>query len=167
MDNKEEQITIPKSKALAILAQLEEFVKPQLQELQLETIPTKWEQITTIEHACMVVPPSEDKQVLLAYKGTDKDMIAAQAFLKLCIVSRAMNKLNNDGEVWEPDWTDVNEYKYYAFPRYVAGSGFSDFGYGYDDADACVGSRLCFMSRDMVAHAFENFKQLYNDLFTL
>ena len=102
---------------------------------------------------------SDNAQILLKYNGTDNDMIAAQAQMKLSIIARALN------EGWKADWTDHSQYKYYPWFEYKSGFGFSSANYGNWYADASVGSRLCFKNRELAEYAGKQFQSLYNDLF--
>jgi len=154
-------ITIPQAEAETLYKLLGQQLNPQPEP------PTKWEDILTFETACLVVPPTEDQLALLAYSGTDKHMRACVAVLKLTIVSAAMNKLANSGIEWNPDWSNGSEYKYYAYLKFVAGSGFSGYVCVFAYAFTCPGSRLCFRSGDMARHAATHFADLYNDFFNL
>ena len=157
-----ENNTIPKKEGEALLKILQEQLNPENQK------PEKWQDIKTFEDACKVVEPNASQlTVLEQIPIADKDVLAVQAVMKLTIVSRAMNKLANDGKEWKPDWTNTSEYKYYPWLKYKSGSGFSGYDYGCDGTDAGVGSRLCFKTSDMAEHAAEHFNGLYNDFFTL
>lgn len=91
-------------------------------------------------------------------KGLTKDEIAYQ---KLKIVAKALN------EGWEPDWSNRDQYKYYPWQRFVAGSGFVPDGCGCDRSHTFVSSRLCYKSRELALYAGEQFADLYNDFFSL
>lgn len=162
----ENKIKLSEDWALSIVKVLQEALGQNQAQAPIET-PTKWEDIKTFEHACAVCAPSEDEQYILNHPGQSKAAKASIAHTKLSIVSRAMNSLNNGEEMWVPDWSNSNQYKYYPWLKYAAGSGFSDYDYGYVIADTGVGSRLCFMTSDMARHAAVQFEELYNDLFTL
>ncbi len=154
-------ITIPQAEAETLYKLLGQQLNPQPE------LPTKWEDILSFETACLVVPPTEDQLALLAYSGSDKNVRACVAVMKLTIVSAAMNKLANGGIDWNPDWSNGSEYKYYAYLQFVAGSGFSYCDFVFDDSYSTVGSRLCFRSGDMARHAATHFAELYNDFFNL
>jgi hypothetical protein len=170
------QITIPKELAISILTQLGAYVKPELANL-VNQAPQSWEDIKTFEDVFKVkfqsgenvlpIEVTENEQIILSYNGQEKNMLAVVAFLKLSLISRAMNCLANDGQIWQPDWSNTNEYKYYPWLKYVAGSGFSGSGFDFGGAGTVVGSRLCFKTSEMARHAAVHFKDLYNDLFTL
>jgi hypothetical protein len=177
MDNMN-TITISESNAFAALDEAPENLKPVLKTLLgLSTNPQTWEDIKTFEDVFKVkfqsgpnvlpIEVTENEQIILNYNGQEKNMLAVVAFLKLSLISRAMNCLANDGQIWQPDWSNTDEYKFYPWLKYVAGSGFSDRGYLCDSAGTGVGSRLCFKTSEMARHAAVHFKDLYNDLFTL
>lgn len=105
---------------------------------------------------------SENVKILLAYNGIDKDMIAAQAFMKLTLIARALN------EGWVPDWKDDRQYKYYPwFESNKSGSGLSYHDYAYWHTASTVGSRLCFKTDELAKYAGEQFIDIYNDFLTI
>lgn len=85
----------------------------------------------------------------------------------LLVVVQAINKLDNDGQEWEPNWNDEDEYKYYPWLEVdadednTAGSGFSYSCYGSSLTVTLVGSRLCFKSHEGALYAAEQFNDLY------
>ena len=122
------------------------------------------ERVKTFEDALGIVMPEvvdPNVKILLDYNGINKDILSAQAQLKLSIIARALN------EGWQPDWIDDDEYKYYPYFEYKAGFGFSHTGYDSWGARTNVGSRLCFKSRELAEYAGKQFEKLYNQLFTL
>ncbi len=171
-------ITISESNAFAALDEAPENLKPVLKTLLgLSTTPQTWEDIKTFEDVFKVkfksgtnilpIEVTENEQLILSYNGQEKNMLAVVAFLKISLISRAMNCLENGGQLWQPDWSNSGEYKYYPWLKYVAGSGFSDVVYVCGLTSTGVGSRLCFKRSEMARHAAVHFKDLYNDLFTL
>lgn len=119
------------------------------------------DRVKSFEDALELVGCSDNVRILLDYNGQDKEMIAAQAFAKLSIIRMALN------EGWEPDWENGNQYKYYPWQKYVAGSGFVPFVCGCDLSGTDVGSRLCYKSEALARYAGQQFADLYNDLFSL
>lgn len=89
------------------------------------------------------------------------------AHYQLVIIAQALN------EGWQPNWNDSNQYKYTpwfnvkATAKNPAGSGLSsdDFGNGY--SFTCVGSRLCYKSREVAEYAGKTFKKLYEQYFLI
>ncbi len=115
------------------------------------------DRIKTFEDACNKLEVAPDYSFLLAYKGTDADMLSAHAYMKLIIIARALN------EGWEPDWTDSSETKYYPwFNNYKPGVGFSRSGYDCWRTYASCGSRLCFKSSELAMYAGTQFIEIYN-----
>lgn len=78
---------------------------------------------------------------------------------------KALN-MDDDGTVWEPDYTDGSS-KFYpwfdvdASKDKPGGFGFSYSYYGRWTADTSVGSRLCFKDLARLEHAKKYFEQLY------
>lgn len=66
-----------------------------------------------------VGPISSTHKSLLEYSGTDKEMLAAQAFAQMSIIRTVLN------EGWTPDWTNSGQYKYYPWFDMSSGSGLS------------------------------------------
>ena len=87
---------------------------------------------------------------------------------KLGVITEAINTDEN-GKVWEPNYNDHSEYKYFpwfevdADEENPAGVGFSYSFYDYWRTHTRVGSRLCFDSRDKVNHVQEHFEELYKE----
>lgn len=74
---------------------------------------------------------------------TENDKDAVKAFAEMTLVTRLMR----GGK--DPNWADPNEYKYQAWQKYTAGSGFSESYCGNELTDTNVGSRLSvFSSKD-------------------
>ena len=99
--------------------------------------------------------------VLLNYNGTDRDMISAQAYLKLTLIARALN------EGWEPDWSNSNERKYTPWFKHQSGFGLSYDGCVGWNAHTFVGSRLCYKSSELAVYAAKQFADIYNDYLTI
>jgi hypothetical protein len=74
------------------------------------------DRIKTFEDALEMVGCTEEMKLYLNYNGSDADLLAAQAFAKLTIIAKALN------EGWKPDWTNTNEYKYYAWFKGSSGA---------------------------------------------
>lgn len=119
------------------------------------------DRVKTLEDALEIA--GEDAQgMLLGYKGSNKDMIAASAFAKLTLIARVLN------EGWVPDWSDSNQYKYYPyFKAKEAGFGFSITDYDCWNAFTTVGSRLCFKTSELAMYAGKQFETIYNEFLTL
>lgn len=118
------------------------------------------DRIKTFEDALKEVGDvSGNMIILLAYNGTDKDLIASQAFAKLTIIARALN------QGWRPDFSDSNQKKWYPWFKYNgSGFGFSHTVYDCTFTYTYSGSRLCFATEELAEYAGTQFIQIYNDL---
>lgn len=89
------------------------------------------------------------------------------ATYKLSIIAEALNH-EAAGKPWLPNWND-SSYKYFpwfeidASEENPSGVGFSDTGYVNWVTITSVGSRLCFLSRELALYAGEQFAELYKD----
>ncbi len=86
------------------------------------------------------------------------------AHAKLVIIVEAANMIANDGAPWVVDFGDSNQIKYEAWFYKARGSS----GFRFDDYDSwgsgsTVGSRLCFLSREVAEYVAETFEELYNE----
>lgn len=119
----------------------------------------KYTDIKTVEDACKLTG-----ETLNIPEGLPKDV---ENYMKLRVVNKALNMEN--GEPWQPNWADWNEIKYYPwFDMWKAGGvGFSFRGYGYGSthSGSCVGSRLCFRSRELAEYAAKQFEAEYKAFF--
>jgi hypothetical protein len=122
------------------------------------------DRVKSFEDACQIVQPSENLKVLLNYPGIDKIMNTARAGAKLMIITKALN------EGWFPDWTNVDEYKYYPWfymdKNKYSPSGFGLYDVAYDRSNSDVGSRLCFKSEELAKYAATQFNDLYKEYLT-
>lgn len=78
---------------------------------------------------------------------------------KLVIIAEALN------EGWKPDWNNDDEYKYY--PWFDMENGFVFLVSDFSDPTSCVGSRLCYRSREIAEYAGKQFEGLYKSYFQL
>ena len=111
--------------------------------------------IKTYEDACAEleeVPVNVDDMLS---RGFTMDEIN---YRKIKTITRALN------EGWNPDYTCTNQKKWFPWFQ-VSSSGFvyRDTYFGYSDANAGSGSRLCFKSSDLAAYAGKQFIELYKD----
>lgn len=124
-----------------------------------------YKQITTFEAACEVakVNPSVLPDVSQLPEKYQKWLIAGY---KLAIITQAINT-DETGKVWEPDYNNSNQFKYYPWFRVEAsedkpsGFGFSSSYFGYGLTHTNLGSRLCFDTTEKVDHVQEHFEDLY------
>ena len=94
-------------------------------------------------------------------KGLEPDEVAYRMAKMVALVF-------NEG--WTPDWSNINEYKY--FPWFVMGSpagvGFAYRDYANWNAGSDVGSRLVFKSRELAEYAGKLFEQeIYKPFLTI
>ncbi len=102
---------------------------------------------------------TEDMWLFLNYKGCDKEVLASSAHMKLTLLAKILN------QGWEPNWDNSNEYKWYPYFDMRAGVGFSSADCGCWYPGTCVGSRLCFKSKELAMYAGTQFVELYKILF--
>lgn len=93
-----------------------------------------------------------------------KHIKALIAYNRLCTIAQAWNKA--DG--FEPDFSNTSQYKY--FPWFVYDNGAAGFVYAYAYstaayANAIIGSRLCFKTRERAMQFGKQFIDLWNDVF--
>lgn len=125
------------------------------------------ELLKTFEDAC-AVEGLNPKEVLPDFKNCKlpaEEIKALEAHAKLIIVVSAANRIDNDGEKWNPDWTDGN-WKYE--PWFVMDEGSSGFRFhdcGGWRTGSGVGSRLCFKSENVGEYIANQFIDLYRDYF--
>ena len=128
----------------------------------------KFNQLKTFEAACKVEGLNAKKVIpdFAAYPKEDRKAMIAHA--KLVIIARAANRLANEGKEWKPDWNNNQWDKYYPWFWMNGGSrGFRSNGYALWLSNSTVGSRLCFISRDVAEHMGKTFLKLYKEYFTV
>ena len=90
---------------------------------------------------------------------------------KILIVAQALNT-QEDGTVWQPDWSNTNEWKYQPYFQVQTKKGnkvkTSGFGFSLTTCDswstfAITGSRLCFKTSEIAIYAGKQFKELYQE----
>lgn len=88
----------------------------------------------------------------------------------------ALNKLFTIAEAWNkadgfvPDFADRGQWKYFPWFKYddkTAGFVYADTNITASDANASIGSRLCFISESRAKEFGEKYVDLYNDVFLL
>ena len=115
--------------------------------------------IKTFDDACRVCSITEEQ---FNYDNNlldlDSDTIAYE---KLKIIVKAINS------GLTPDWDNASQPKYYAWFNLSSGSGFSYSAYLYDYSDTCVGSRLCFESKEKCEYSAKQFRDIYEEFLTI
>lgn len=109
------------------------------------------ERIKTFEDACLELG-IDQSDVLVTNSA-----YGVNAFIKLQIIAKALN------EGWKANWNNSSEYKYYPWFKSDGKNGFSCCGYGYDYAVSCVGSRLCYHTKELAEYAGKQFEALYSE----
>lgn len=125
-----------------------------------------YQDLKTFEEACKIEGLDPEKVIpdFSCYPEKDRDSMIAHS--KLVIIVRAANRLANDGKEWIPDFTNSNEWKYEPwFDLSEGSSGFRYLDYGYRGTGSSVGSRLCFISREVCEYITEQFIELYKEYF--
>ncbi|WP_407266618.1 hypothetical protein [Tenacibaculum maritimum] len=123
--------------------------------------------LKTFEDACKVekLDPKTVIPDFSCYPEADRKSMEAHA--KLVIIVRAANRLANDGKQWIPDFTNFDERKYESwFDLEENGSSSFQF-HDYDNwnSHSHVGSRLCFISREVCEYIGKQFLDTYKEYF--
>jgi hypothetical protein len=119
------------------------------------------QKIKTFEAACKALKLDPVK-CLPKVTGMPKHHQAATlAHAQLVIIVEALNN------GWKPNWKDSSEYKYYPWFDMSSGSGLALRHVVFRNSDTCVGSRLCFKSRELAEYAAKQFRKLYKEYFLL
>ena len=122
----------------------------------------KLKQLKTFESACKI-EGLDPKKVLHTFSGFPrKDRKSMIAHSKLVIIVRAANRLANDGKEWKPDFDNADQAKYEAW-FYKGSSGFRFYDGDRWFSYSLVGSRLCFISKEVAEHTAKKFIKLYNE----
>jgi hypothetical protein len=126
----------------------------------------KLNQLKTFDDSCKVLGLDANTVIpdFSSFPATDHAAMIAHA--KLVIIARAANKLANDGQEWKPDWNDDN-WKYYPWFEMGGSSGFRFYVCDRWYSNSTVGSRLCFISREVAEYIGKQFTDLYKDYFTM
>ncbi|MGK0175654.1 MAG: hypothetical protein ACI9AT_002041 [Ulvibacter sp.] len=125
----------------------------------------KMKKIKTFEDACKTLKYDAKKTLPDFSSYPEKDRSALECHAKLVIIVDAINRIDNDGEEWFPDWDNSSEYKYYPWFRADGSSGFRYYDCDDWSAIADVGSRLCFKKSDSAKYVGEHFSDLYESSF--
>lgn len=126
----------------------------------------KLSQLKTFQDACRI-EGLDAKQVLPDFSTFPrKDRKSMTAHAKLVIIARAANRLANEGKEWKPDFDNHDQWKYTPyFYKEKGSSGFRFHVCGRWLSASRVGSRLCFISREVAEYVGNQFIKLYNEYF--
>lgn len=128
---------------------------------------TIYTDVKTFEDACRVekLDPKKVLPDFKAYPAKDRKAIIAHA--KLIIIAKALNKLANKRKPYKPDWNNGQWDKYYPWFNMGGSSGFRYIVFADLHSDSSVGSRLCFISREVGIYAGQQFEKLYKEYFVM
>ena len=113
------------------------------------------DRVQSFEDACAYLG-LDPKDLPVVDHLPEKDRRSIIAYYKLTIIIRALN------EGWEPDFTNRNQWKYYNWFYFdTAGFACANTNSTASYTGACIGSRLCFKTRELAAYAREKFWGLY------
>jgi len=121
-------------------------------------------EIKTFEDACKSLGLDPSNVIPDFSLFPEKDRKAMIAHCKLVIICDALNRSENEGKEYIPDWESWDEIKYYPWFD-LASSGFRFADYAYWHTHSFVGSRLCFKSRELAEYAGKQFEDIYKDYF--
>lgn len=155
---------IDKKKAKMIYPSSPEWFQKELEkEFGVEYFtPNYYEKLGTVEDCCARI--GVDPKSMVREGDTDDEI----AYRTLKVVIQAINT-NEKGIRWEPDWKNTNQKKWFPVFNLSSGFGFSRSSYHYGNADADVGSRLVFETKEQSDYAAtnRNFLDLYKRLITI
>ena len=122
-------------------------------------------QLKTFQDACKVegLDAKKARPDFSGYPAKDRKAMIAHA--KLVIIAKAANRIANGGKPWKPDFSN-SDYKYW--PWFYMDKGSSGFRFT-DGANwtshSSVGSRLCYISREVCEYVATTFLKEYREDF--
>lgn len=124
----------------------------------------KFTDLKKFEDACKVLKLDPKKVIPDFSCFPEKDRKSMIAHCKIVLIVRAANLLANGGKEWAPDFSNWDEAKYEVWFDYDKSSS----GFLFDVSDgrgthSYVGSRLCFISREVAEYIGKEFISLYNE----
>lgn len=127
----------------------------------------KLKDLKTFEDACQIEGLDASKVIPEFEFFPEKDREAMKSISKLVIITKAANRLANDGKEWIPDWDNMDEWKYENWFSLSGGSsGFRSYGCDVWLTLSHVGSRLCFISSEVGEYVAKQFLDLYKEFYT-
>jgi hypothetical protein len=122
---------------------------------------TAIEEITSFEIACSIT--GDNPNLYNEVKGESSEDRSDRFYKRLKIIVKAINKIENNGQDWFPDFNNTNQMKYRVWlTDYKAGVGFSDSYYDYSYTRTGVGSRLLLVSAKAAVHCGSQFLAEWN-----
>lgn len=121
--------------------------------------------LNSFEDACRI-EGLDPATVIPDFAGfPEEDRASMIAHAKIVIIVKAANRLANGGQPWKADFTNEDQFKYEAL--FIAGRGSAGFRFNDDfnlwGSGSAVGSRLCFISREVTQIISERFIDLFNE----
>lgn len=121
------------------------------------------DRVKTYEDACKVLGVEPINEQNAKAQGFRSDEIARR---KLETIAAALN------EGWKPDWNNTDQYKYYPYfyiqenakGKGSAGLSCAHTYYAATNANATIGSRLCFYASRLARYASNQFTDLYEQI---
>ena len=122
------------------------------------------EQLKTFEDACEIEGLDPAAVISDFSSFPSRDHVSMIAHCKLVIIVRAANRLANNGNDWFPNFDDRSQVKWEVWME-KGSSGFRFYDCVGWVAYSYVGSRLCFVSREVGKYVATQFVELYNQYF--
>jgi hypothetical protein len=113
-------------------------------------------EIKTFNDACICLNIDPDS-VYSNLDTNDEFSKSNIAHYKLMIIAKAIN------QGWKPDFSNLNQKKWYPWFNLSSGFGFVGSGCNYGITDAGVGFRHCFETKEKSDYAGKQFIDLYRD----
>lgn len=133
--------------------------------IRFEAKPKAWTEMDSFEEFY----EAADAESRKSYDDDHSVSVDGIAYKQLRLITRFTNTDPESGKRWIPDWNNSSQKKWGNYFNLSFGSGFSDSTsyYDYDDANASVGSRLCFETQRQADGIRKKFYDLYIDYLTI
>ena len=152
---------LTKETAKRLYSKSEDWFKEILEkEFDKETfLGTDFRNLKTFDDCCRACGTTEEE---FEKKWADIPVdFQTLAFEKLKIINQAIN------QEWLPDIFNTSQHKWFPwFNVSSSGLGFNASSYFCDNADATVGFRLCFESKEKSDYAGKNFTRYFQEFIT-
>lgn len=155
-----ETVSISKEKILAAYTKAGAPGKKLLEQIHGADMfkPNIMERVKSVQDACKVLGRDYNKE--FGKERTKLETPDETGYREIKMFYEALN------EGWEPDYSDNNQPKYYAWVKWVSWRGLSLYAVLCDRAITNVGPRLSAKKVEYVHHAFkciyDSFKRFYN-----
>ena len=152
-------LQIEKEKALEMHKGADKKVKKALEDLLGADVfkGDIMDRVKTIEDACR----ETGKDYAVEFSDAVRAVLSEDeiGYREMKILYEALN------EGWEADYSNVNQYKYYPWVKWVSGRGLSLCGVDCDSSDTSVGPRLVLKSEALAEYAFKQFPDTFKRFF--